>query len=246
MLRVAVVIPALNEAESLPFVLRDLPPVDRVVVADNGSTDATAAVARAAGADVVAEPARGYGRAVRAGLAALTADPPDVVVILDGDHADDPARLPDLVAPIAAGRADFVLADRSRTAEPGALQPAQRFGNAFAVAAIRAVTGHRYRDLGPFRAIRWSSLVALGMTDPTWGWNVEMQIKAARHGLRIVEIPLPYRRRRAGDSKISGTVRGSLRAGARITQAVWRYGLSRPPPTAPTPAPARRNPVPGE
>jgi glycosyltransferase involved in cell wall biosynthesis len=223
-MRVAVVIPALNEEASLPAVLADLPPVDRVIVADNGSTDRTAEVARAAGAIVVHEPRRGYGSAVLAGLARLAADPPGIVVILDADHADDPRRLPELIAPIVDGRADLVLSDRSRTAEPGALQPAQRFGNRLATAMIWWSTGHRYRDLGPFRAIRWRALERLEMEDPTWGWNVEMQLKAVQRGLRIVELATPYRARRVGVSKISGTVRGSLRAGGRILWAVRRYG----------------------
>lgn len=223
MARVAVVIPALDEAESLPGVLAALPRGLRVVVVDNGSTDATAEVARAGGAEVVREPRRGYGSAVQAGLRHLAADPPEVVAILDADHADDPARLDALVGPILDGQADLVLADRTRTAEPGALQPAQIAGNWLATRLIRAVTRAAYRDMGPFRALRWSALARLELVDPTWGWNVEMQIKAARRGLRVREVPLPYRRRAAGRSKISGTVRGTLRAGARILWAVHRY-----------------------
>jgi glycosyltransferase involved in cell wall biosynthesis len=222
-MRVAVVIPALNEAESLPGVLADLPAGVRVIVADNGSTDGTGEVARVAGAEVVHEPRRGYGSAVQAGLRLLASDPPDVVVILDADHADRPDRIDDLVAPIRAGRADLVLSDRTGMAEAGALQPPQRFGNRVATALIRWETGHRYRDMGPFRAIRWDALARLRMSDPTWGWNVEMQLKAAKLGLRIVEVPLPYRARKAGESKISGSVRGSLRAGWRILWAVRRY-----------------------
>lgn len=222
-MRVAVVIPALDEAGSLPAVLRDLPAGMRVIVVDNGSTDDTAAVARAGGATVISEPQRGYGTAVLAGIRHLSADPPDILVILDADHADDPTRLPDLVRPIEDDRADLVQIDRSLTAEPGALTPVQRFGNGLAVRLIHLAIGHRYRDMGPFRAIRWSSLLALEMVDPTWGWNVEMQMKAAQRGLRIVEIPLPYRRRHHGRSKISGSLRGSARAGVRILQAVARY-----------------------
>jgi glycosyltransferase involved in cell wall biosynthesis len=222
-LRVAVLIPALNEAASLPFVLADLPPVDRVVVVDNGSTDGTADAARAGGAEVVSEPRRGYGTAVLAGMAHLRSDPPDVLVILDGDHADPAERLPDLVRPIAEGRADLVQTDRTGTAEPGALTWTQRHGNRLATTLVAGVTGHRFRDMGPFRAIRWDALERLGMVDPTFGWNVEMQMKAVRHGLRIVEVPLPYRKRARGRSKISGSLSGAIRAGARILWAVHHY-----------------------
>ncbi|MEQ1503931.1 MAG: glycosyltransferase family 2 protein [Myxococcota bacterium] len=222
-MRVAVVIPALNEAESLPAVLADIPAGCRVVVVDNGSTDDTAAVARAGGAEVVWAPRRGYGTAVLAALNHLGGDPPEVVVILDADHADPADRLLELVAPIADGHADLVLSDRSRTAEPGALTVAQRLGNQLAVGLIAAVSGRRYRDLGPFRAVSWGALTALSMEDPTWGWNVEMQLKAVRLGLRVVELPLPYRSRARGRSKISGSVRGVVRAGARILWAVNHY-----------------------
>jgi glycosyltransferase involved in cell wall biosynthesis len=225
-LRVAVLIPALNEAESLPFVLRDLPPVDRVVVVDNGSTDGTAEVARAHGAVVVSEPRRGYGTAVLAGMAHLRVDPPDVLVILDGDHADPAERLPDLLRPIEEGVADLVLTDRTGTAEPGALTWTQRGGNRLTTALIALVTGHQFRDMGPFRAIRWDALEQLGMADPTYGWNVEMQMKAVRHGLRIVEVALPYRARARGESKISGSLSGAARAGVRILWAVNRYRRS--------------------
>jgi len=222
-MNVAVIIPALNEAGSLPAVLADIPDHVRVIVVDNGSEDPTAEVARLGGAEVLSEPRRGYGTAVLTGIQHLSSDPPDILVILDGDHADDPTRLPDLVSPIAGGRADLVQIDRTLTAQAHALTSVQRFGNTLATTLIHLTTGHRYRDMGPFRAIRWSSLVALEMEDPTWGWNVEMQMKAVHHGLRILEIPLPYRTRRAGRSKISGSLAGSARAGVRILQAVAKY-----------------------
>ncbi len=222
-MHIAVVVPALNEAESLPAVLSDLPSVRAVVVVDNGSTDDTADVAARCGAVVVHAPRRGYGTAVQAGMNALHGDPPDVLVILDADHADPPEALPELVQPILDDRADLVLSDRTSTAEPGALTSVQRFGNALATHLIYRSCGHRYRDMGPFRAIRWSSLVQLRMEDPTWGWNVEMQLKAVQHGLRILEIPLPYRKRSRGRSKISGSLRGATRAGAKIVYAVARY-----------------------
>jgi glycosyltransferase involved in cell wall biosynthesis len=227
--RIGVVLPALDEAGSLPAVLADLRALQAtgltldVVLVDNGSTDGTGDIGREAGITVLVEPRRGYGTAVQRGFAHLAADPPAVVVVLDADHADDPLRLPDLVQPVLTDRADLVLADRTLTAEPHALSAVQVFGNALSTWLIARTTGHRYRDMGPFRAIRWESLVQLEMEDPTWGWNVEMQMKAVHHGLRILELPLPYRRRRAGRSKIGGSLTGATRAGVRILQAVRRY-----------------------
>jgi glycosyltransferase involved in cell wall biosynthesis len=227
-MRVAAVLPALDEAASLPGVITALrSPFGgdalRIVVADNGSTDGTGDVARAAGAEVVVAPRRGYGTAVLAGLGLLRADPPDVVLIVDADLADPVERWPELVAPIRSGDCDLVLSDRTALAEPGALTAVQRFGNALATRLIARVTGHRYRDMGPFRAIRWSSLERLAMEDATWGWNVEMQLKAVRAGLRVRELSMPYRRRERGTSKVSGSIRGAARAGVRIVWAVQYY-----------------------
>lgn len=224
-MQTAAVIPALNEEASLPLVLAALAEagIERVVVADNGSTDRTAELARAAGATVVHQPARGYGSACLAGFSHLERDPPDVVVILDADHSVYLEDLPALLGPIQRGEADMVLGDRTRLAEPGSLTPQQKHGNLLATNLIRLVTGHRYGDMGPFRALRWSSLVALEMEDPTWGWNVEMQIKAVKRGLRVREVDVRYRDRHAGESKISGSLRGSLKAGTKILWATWRY-----------------------
>jgi glycosyltransferase involved in cell wall biosynthesis len=223
-MRVAVLIPALNEEQALPLVLADLArrAPDRVVVVDNGSADRTAEVARAGGAEVVSELRRGYGAACLAGLKHLGADPPDVLVFLDGDHSDDVDDLPRLLAPLRDGSADLVLGDRTARAERGALLPQQRVGNVVATTLIRALTGLDTRDMGPFRAIRWSALMGLDMVDPAFGWNVEMHMKAARAGLRVVEIPVSYRPRR-GESKISGTVRGSIKAGVGMLGACWTY-----------------------
>lgn len=229
---VAVVIPALDEEASVGEVVRAIPremagaAVTRIVVADNGSADRTADVAAAAGAVVVREPARGYGRACLAGLAAVAAGtPPDVVVFLDADRSDRPEELPGLLAPILRGEADLVigsrvLGGRAGRVERGALLPQARAGNALAGALLRARWGVRFTDLGPFRAIRYPALLQLRMLDPTYGWTVEMQAKAARAGLRCVEVPVSYRRR-VGKSKISGTVVGSVRAGAKI---LWTIG----------------------
>ena len=220
------VIPALNEAASLPSLLDELSRsrARRVVVVDNGSRDATAEVARAGGAEVVAEPRRGYGSACLAGIAHLASSPPDVVVFLDGDCADDPRALDELVAPIERDRADLVVGSRTLgRREPGALTPQQRVGNALAVALIRGLYRHRFTDLGPFRAIRFPSLQALGMRDRDFGWTVEMQVKALRRGLRVVEVPVDYRRRRAGQSKVSSTVRGTIGAGCKIVWTILRH-----------------------
>jgi glycosyltransferase involved in cell wall biosynthesis len=226
---IAVVIPALNEEKSIALVLGDLPFewVDRAVVVDNGSSDRTAEVARAHGAEVVVEPRRGYGSACLRGLAELAGrpgGPPDVVVFLDADHSDHPEELPSLLQPILEGHSDFVLGSRlAGCREPGAMPPQSIWGNRLACFLMRRLFGANYTDLGPFRAIRWEALERLGMCDRDFGWTIEMQIKAARHGLRIREIPVSYRRR-VGTSKISGTVRGTILAGSKILLTIARYG----------------------
>ncbi|MBI3795740.1 MAG: glycosyltransferase family 2 protein [Deltaproteobacteria bacterium] len=224
--RIAVLIPALNEEASLPYVLTDLPKdvVQEVVVIDNGSSDRTAEMARAQGATVLNEPRRGYGSACLAGIAYLKAREPDVVVFLDADYSDYPDELPAVVQPIIAEEYDFVLGSRTKgQAEPGALLFQARFGNALATSLIRWLYGFPYSDLGPFRAIRFPALLNLGMIDRTYGWNVEMQIKAVRQGLRIAEVPVRYRKRAGGESKVSGTLRGTLLAGYKILWTVLRY-----------------------
>lgn len=223
--RVAIVIPALNEQDALPVVLRSLaalPGERKVVVVDNGSTDRTAEVAEEGGASVVLQPVRGYGAACLAGLAHLTQDPPEILVIMDGDNSDFAEDLDLLLGPIERGEADMVLGERVTLGDSGSVLPNQRFGNWLATALIARHTGLRYRDMGPYRALRWSSLMSLGMSDPAFGWNVEMQMKAVQRGLRIQEVPVRYRNR-IGQSKISGTVRGTVRAGIGILRATWRY-----------------------
>ena len=226
-LTVDAVIPALDEADSLGAVLDALPspPVRRVVVADNGSTDATAEIARGRGATVVLEPRRGYGAACLKALEALAADPPDVVLFLDADGSDDPAQAGAVLSPILEGRCDLVVGSRVLgEREPGALAPHARFGNWLATRLLAALYGARYTDLGPFRAIRYDALMALEMKDRDFGWTVEMQVKAARRGLRHTEVPVRYRRR-VGRSKISGTVGGSVRAGVKIRATVFAHLL---------------------
>lgn len=233
---VDVVIPALNEEASLPLVLEDLTglsdgSVRRVVVADNGSTDGTARVARAGGAVVVDAPRKGYGSACLAGLAWLRRnDPPAVVVFLDADYSDHPEELPRVTAPLLAAEdeaVDLVIGSRVLGArEPGALLPQARAGNLVACVLIRLLYGHRFTDLGPFRAARWEALEELNMEDPDFGWTAEMQVKALRHGLRVVEVPVSYRRR-VGVSKITGTIQGTVRAGYKILWTVLRHAFGR-------------------
>ncbi|OGF14757.1 MAG: glycosyl hydrolase [Candidatus Eisenbacteria bacterium RBG_16_71_46] len=230
---VAIVIPALNEEQALPGVLAEIPRepapgarVREVVVVDNGSTDRTAEVARAAGVTVVSEPRRGYGAACLAGLARLRADPPDVVAFLDADHSDDPRELGAVLAPILAGGADLVIGSRALgEREPGALTPVQAFGNRLATALLAWLYDARFTDLGPFRAVRWEALERLRMRDRDYGWTVEMQARALRGRLACAEVPVRYRRRGAGRSKVAGTWRGSFGAGWKILFTIARVRL---------------------
>ena len=224
--RVSLVIPALNEERSLPLVLAALPPglLAEVVVVDNGSTDATARVAREAGARVVSEPRRGFGRACLTGIAAL--ERPDVVAFIDADFSDHPEELPSVLAPILEGRADLVVGSRTTgRREAGALLPQAVFGNWLATTLVRWFWGVRFTDLGPFRAIAAPALRDLGMRDPDFGWTIEMQVKAAKRGLRCVEVPVSYRRR-VGRSKITGTLSGTVRASIKILGTIFREALA--------------------
>jgi glycosyltransferase involved in cell wall biosynthesis len=224
-----VLIPAHNEERSIGLVLSEIPAglVQEVVVVDNASTDETARAARAAGATVVTEPRPGYGQACLAGLAYYAAQPatitPEIIVFLDGDHSDFPADMPALLAPLLSGAAEMVIGSRALgQRERGALLPQQRFGNWLAAGLLRLRYGGTTTDLGPFRAIRAEALARLDMTDTNYGWTVEMQVKAARLGLRVVEVPVRYRRR-IGVSKVSGTVRGTLGAGYKILWTIFKY-----------------------
>lgn len=225
---IAAVIPALDEERSIGDVLDglDLRVVRDVIVGDNGSRDHTAEVARAHGATVVSVPERGYGAACAGALACLAPDV-EVVVFVDADGSDDPADLARLLRPILAGEADLVIGSRVLgRAEKGALSPQQRAGNALATALVRLIFGHRYTDLGPFRAVRRDLLERIDMRDRRYGWTVEMQVRALRLGARVAEVPVNYRRRAAGRSKIGGSLGGSLKAGwwilATIARHAWR------------------------
>lgn len=223
-MRVAVVMPARNEVAAVGLVLDEIPRdlVATVIVVDNGSTDGTADAARAHGATVVREPEPGYGAACLAGLAQV-GDDIDVVVVLDADRSDYPEDLPLLLAPIRDGEADFVIGSRVLGgAEPGALPWNQRWGNRLACGLMKRLYRVSFTDMGPFRAIRRDALLSLGMRDRTFGWNVEMQARALTAGLRIMEVPVRYRRR-VGQSKITGTVRGTIRAGAKIIGTILVY-----------------------
>jgi glycosyltransferase involved in cell wall biosynthesis len=224
--RVSVLIPVFNERDSLPLVVGAIPMdrVDEILVVDNGSTDGTDSIARGLPVRLVHEARRGYGSACLAGVAALGERPPDILVFLDGDFSDHPEELGRLLDAMAQG-ADLVIGSRTLgTREPGALLPQARMGNALACALIRILYGHRYTDLGPFRAVRWEAYQRLGMEDTNFGWTCEMQVKALRKGLRVAEVPVSYRKR-VGVSKITGTVSGTLRAGYKILWTIARYGL---------------------
>jgi glycosyltransferase involved in cell wall biosynthesis len=223
---VAVIIPMLNEEQSISKVILAIPRwVDDIIVVDNGSTDRSAEVALAHGARVVQEPRRGYGSACLAGIDALR--DPDVVVFLDGDLSDYPEEMATLVDPIANGKSDMVIGSRVLgQREPGALAPQAQFGNWLACRLIRLFWKVRYTDLGPFRAVRYPMLKSLCMRDRDYGWTVEMQVKAARDGIKVLEVPVSYRRR-IGKSKISGTVKGALGAGVKILFTIFLAAIGR-------------------
>jgi glycosyltransferase involved in cell wall biosynthesis len=222
-MRTSVIIPVLNEAESISQVLGAVPEelVHEIIVVDGGSTDGTPLIAEAAGARLIHEPRRGYGRACAAGLSAARGE---IVVFMDGDGADEPRFLPELVRPVIEGRADMVLGSRlAGEREAGAMPWHQYAGNWLAARLIRMMYGLSLTDLSPFRALSKSALLALDMQEMTYGWPTEMITKAARHQWRIVEIPVSYRRRIGGRSKISGTLRGTVLATYYILRTILRY-----------------------
>ncbi len=226
-MRIIVIIPAFNEARSIGRVVGDIPPglVDEVVVVNNGSTDETAVNARKAGATVVRESRKGYGWACLRGIEYAATRNPDILVFLDGDYSDHPNEMQKLVEPIVDDRFDLVIGSRILgNREPGAMLPQALVGNRLACALMRWIWSAPYTDLGPFRAVRYTSLQQLQMSEKTFGWTIEMQIKAISRGLRVVEVPVSYRRR-VGVSKITGTVSGTIRASARILFLIALYAF---------------------
>ncbi len=230
-MRNVVIIPALDEEKSIPKVLAEIPRelIAEVFVVDNGSRDRTAEVARRAGATVLYEPRAGYGQACLTGIAALAQNPPDIVVFVDGDYSDRPSEMTALVEPILDGTADFVIGSRILgEREPGALAPQARWGNWLATWMLRILYDATFTDLGPFRAIRYDTLKSLNMCDRDYGWTAEMQAKAARAGVRTIEVPVSYHRR-IGRSKITGTVKGTVLAGWKIITTILKLRFTSPP-----------------
>lgn len=223
---ISIIIPALNEEKSIGQVLNDIPKdiVKEIIVVDNGSHDNTITVAKTLGANVILEPLKGYGAACLRGISILKKDT-DIVVFLDADYSDYPQDIHAVVKPILTGKTDLVIGSRLLgTSEKGALLPQAVFGNKLAAFLIRLFWGFKYTDLGPFRAIKYRDLLALNMADKNFGWTVEMQIKALKQGLRIMEVPVRHRRR-IGKSKITGTFSGTVRAGVKIIYTIFKYGF---------------------
>ena len=226
---IAVIIPAYNEAPAIAKVLNEIPRplVSHVIVVDNASTDETASVATKAGASVAYEAEAGYGAACLNGIAMSKSLDVDLLVFLDGDHSDYPEEIPQLIAPILEGKCDMVIGSRAiGIVEKGALTPQQRYGNRLACFLMKRLLGAHYTDLGPFRAITMTALDQLNMSDRNYGWTVEMQIKAAKKGIRVMEVPVRYRKR-IGKSKVSGTVKGVVMAGYKIIFTILRHALGK-------------------
>ena len=227
--RVAAIIPTLNEEDAIAGVIAAIPvaTVDRVIVVDSGSSDGTVARARRAGAEIISEIRKGYGRACRAGAEAAVDC--EVLIFLDGDGADCPELIPELIAPVAENRVDFAIGSRTRgLREPGSMSVHQLMAGYAIGTAVGLLYGVRYTDMGPMRAIRRDLLLSFDMVEMTYGWNLEMQMRAARAGLRVIELPVSHRHRVGGVSKVSGNLSGSLKASGRILLTFLRIALDAP------------------
>lgn len=228
--KVAIVIPALNEEAAIRQLLAELPRdfAEWIIVVDNGSTDATASVARVAGVTVASEPRRGYGRACLRGFKTACGLGAEIVMFMDGDGSDDPADLPIMLAPVREGRADMTIGSRvSKRSERGAIPPQARLGNWLVSRMIHFLYGTRLHDIGSFRVLRCSVLDALEMSEMTFGWPVEMLVKMAQAHYRIVELPIHYRRRSHGRSKVAGSIGGSIKAAYYMLRTTLRYAWAR-------------------
>ena len=222
--KISIIIPALNEERSIGKVITSLPKIyHQLIIVDNGSTDSTQKIAKKNGAIVLSEKNRGYGNACLKGIRFLKKNPPDIVVFLDGDFSDYPHEIKKITKPIEQKKVDFVIGSRIKSLrEKGSMTPQQIFGNKLACFLLKLIYGGKFTDLGPFRAIKWNTLMDLNMIDKTYGWTIEMQLKVLRKKISYNEVPVSYRRR-IGDSKISGTIRGSLFAGIKIIGWIVKY-----------------------
>ena len=230
MTNIKVIIPAYNEADSIALVLKEIPSiVDEIIVVDNNSSDSTGEVAKKAGATVLSQPLMGYGNACLKGMAyvASLSEKPDIIVFLDGDYSDYPEELTKIVAPIIEQNIDFVVGARVKhLREKGSMTPQQHFGNWLATFLMRLLFGGKFTDLGPFRAIKYDQLIALKMEDKTYGWTIEMQLKAIKQNLMYIEVPVKYKKR-IGVSKVSGTIKGTIFAGVKILGWIFKYSFKK-------------------
>ena len=222
--KISIIIPALNEENSIGKVINSLPKIYyQLIVVDNGSNDSTRKIAKKNGAIVLIEKKRGYGNACLKGIRFLKKTPPDIVVFLDGDFSDYPQEIKKIIKPIEQKKVDFVIGSRIKSLrEKGSMTPQQIFGNKLACFLLKLIYGGKFTDLGPFRAIKWDTLMDLNMIDKTYGWTIEMQLKVLRKKISYAEAPVRYRKR-IGNSKISGTLKGSLLAGIKIIGWIVKY-----------------------